>query len=952
MKSILTIGFKELKAWFQSPIALIFLGVFLFVTLFVFFSSEKFFARNIADVRPMFEWLPILLIFLVSAITMRQWAEEKKMGTLEILLTLPLKTWHLVLGKFFAGLALVALALALTLPLPITVSIIGELDWGPVIGGYVGALFLASTYLAIGLCISSRTDNQVVSLMLTLLIGGALYLVGTELVTGFFGIDGAELVSSLGSGSRFTSIERGVIDFRDLFYYGSLAAFFLTLNVFFLEVERIDTASLPGQKRLFAWLATVVLVLANVLLGNLWLAPVTFARADLTKTGEYSISQVTIDTLNQLDEPLILTGYFSDRTHPLLTPLVPQIRDLLKEYEIYSRGAVEVSFVNPNADEAVEEEINEAYGIHSFPFAIEGRHEKSVVNSYFHILIKYGDKYEVLSFADLIDVRVEGQDVEVGLRNLEYDLTRTIKRVTQDFQSLSAIFAKMPTEARLTAYITPETLPEEYKEMPDRFRTVIRKLQEQSGGKLKFEEFDPTKEAGMQQMLYDKYRLRSIPVDLFGTRSFFMHLVLEAGDNVERILPRGEVAEGDLTRALESAIKRSVPGQLKTVGLFTEEPEAPPPNPQLPPHMQPPPPQRDYRGLEQQFGEDFQVEVVTLDDGVVPEHIDILVVGKPGEMTDVQKFGLDQYLMRGGAVIALAGRYKVDTSSRGALAVAKQDAGLSEMLQTWGVSVKDALVLDDQNASFPIPVQERKGPIVFNRVELIPYPYFPDIRKDGFAADHVAVAGLSNVTTPWASPIELNPPEGVEAKALLTSSAKAWISETGDISPNFDLHEDGFAMGTDLKQHILAATLTGQFTSYFADKDSPIWASSGEEGADSTGRTLKEALPGARLAVVASSEIVSDVILQMASGPGGEVHATNLSLVHNLIDWSVEDTDLLQIRASGAFARTLPPMTPEQSMGWEIGNYVIALLGMLLVFFIPWGLRLAVRPIRLQGAGQ
>ena len=131
MSTILTVARKELRSYFLSPVAVIFLGVFLLITLFVFFTSSRFFARNIADVRPLFEWLPVLLIFLVAAITMRAWSEEEKIGTLEVLLTLPLRTRDLVLGKFAAGMLLVVLALALTFPLAIMVSRFGNIDWGP-----------------------------------------------------------------------------------------------------------------------------------------------------------------------------------------------------------------------------------------------------------------------------------------------------------------------------------------------------------------------------------------------------------------------------------------------------------------------------------------------------------------------------------------------------------------------------------------------------------------------------------------------------------------------------------------------------------------------------------------------------------------------------------------------------------------------------------------------------
>ena len=142
MRNIRLTARKELAGFFASPAAFLFLGAFLAVTLFVFFWVDTFFARGLADVRPLFQWIPLLLIFLVAALTMRAWAEERRAGTLVLLLTVPTTPTELVLGKFFGAMGLVAFALALTLPLPITVALLGPLDWGPVIGGYVAALAL------------------------------------------------------------------------------------------------------------------------------------------------------------------------------------------------------------------------------------------------------------------------------------------------------------------------------------------------------------------------------------------------------------------------------------------------------------------------------------------------------------------------------------------------------------------------------------------------------------------------------------------------------------------------------------------------------------------------------------------------------------------------------------------------------------------------------------------
>jgi len=201
MSQIWSVAKKELRSFFLSPVAFIFLATFLFVVLLSFFWVDTFFARNLADIRPLFHWLPVLLIFLVSALTMRLWSDEQRMGTLELLFTLPVKTRDLVLGKFLAGLLLVAVALALTVGLPISVSFMGDLDWGPVFGGYLGAMLLAGAYLAIGLCVSAATTNPIVSLIVSVVSCGALYLVGSDTLTHFFGYRGGNILRLLGTGS-------------------------------------------------------------------------------------------------------------------------------------------------------------------------------------------------------------------------------------------------------------------------------------------------------------------------------------------------------------------------------------------------------------------------------------------------------------------------------------------------------------------------------------------------------------------------------------------------------------------------------------------------------------------------------------------------------------------------------------------------------------------------------
>jgi len=229
---------RELAAYFNSPIAYVFLLVFAGAALFTFFNVGSFFSRGRADLRGLFDAVPFLMVLLVPALTMRLWAEERKQGTIEVLLTLPARDHEVVLGKFLASWALLAVGLALTLGLPLTVAALGDLDPGPVLGGYVGALLLGAAYLAIGQFLSATTENQILAFILTLAVCFALWGVGLETFTGLFSDRGAALLRAVGTGARFESIARGVLDVRDLVYYASLTAFFLAASVGALRVGR------------------------------------------------------------------------------------------------------------------------------------------------------------------------------------------------------------------------------------------------------------------------------------------------------------------------------------------------------------------------------------------------------------------------------------------------------------------------------------------------------------------------------------------------------------------------------------------------------------------------------------------------------------------------------------------------------------------------------------------
>ena len=185
--------------------------------------------------RGYFVLLPWLFMFLAPALTMRLWAEEKKMGTIEFLLTLPLTNWQAVLAKFFSAVVFLAVALGLTVSLPWTVSRIGNLDFGPVIGSYLGAILLGGAYIALGLFISSLTKNQIIAFILALAVCFLLFMVGESFVVSGLPKFLVPIAQFVGLGQRFSNIARGVIDSRDFIYYGSFIWFCLWLNVKALE---------------------------------------------------------------------------------------------------------------------------------------------------------------------------------------------------------------------------------------------------------------------------------------------------------------------------------------------------------------------------------------------------------------------------------------------------------------------------------------------------------------------------------------------------------------------------------------------------------------------------------------------------------------------------------------------------------------------------------------------
>jgi len=242
MQQLTSIFRRELAAYFLTPIAYVFIIIFLVLSgVFTFYLGD-FFERGQADLAPFFDFHPWLYLFLVPALSMRLWAEERKSGTIELLLTLPVTTTAVVIAKFLAAWAFLVVALALTFPVWITVNVLGDPDNGVIVAGYLGSALMAGAYLAIGACFSALTRNQVIAFILSLVVCLLLNLSGfplvLDLVSGWLPEAVVSTIASMSFLTHFQAIGQGVIDLRDIVFFVSILAFFLYANVLLVELKK------------------------------------------------------------------------------------------------------------------------------------------------------------------------------------------------------------------------------------------------------------------------------------------------------------------------------------------------------------------------------------------------------------------------------------------------------------------------------------------------------------------------------------------------------------------------------------------------------------------------------------------------------------------------------------------------------------------------------------------
>ena len=406
MKNIKAVFKREFKAYFDSPVAYVFMVAFLVLAGFLTFGVAMFYERRQADLTPFFFWHPWIYLLLVPAATMGSWADERRNGTAELLLTLPITLWQALIGKFLAAWAFIGIALACTFPVVLTTAYLGSPDFGAVFCGYVGSFLLAGAATAIGVFASALSRSQVIGFVAGLGLTFALLIIGFDpVVTAVanWGVPAAVVnaVASCSLMSHYEALRRGVIDFADLGYYAGVIVFMLT-------AAKVATDAKKSTGGVGLALLAAVIGAACFILSALPL------RIDFTAEKLYTLSKGSKAVLSKLDQEVTIKFYFSSSSAEVpmaLKTYAQQVQNLLKEYELAGKGNLVLEAYDPKPDSDAEEWA-QRYGIEpqtTNPFGS---------GVYFGLVATCGDREETLP---RLSPRSES--------TLEYDVTRLVTRV-------------------------------------------------------------------------------------------------------------------------------------------------------------------------------------------------------------------------------------------------------------------------------------------------------------------------------------------------------------------------------------------------------------------------------------------------------------------------------------------------------------------------------------------
>jgi ABC-2 type transport system permease protein len=386
---------KDLKGYFDQPMGYLILVLFVAAVSWVHFFTGTI-ANNEASLRTLFDFMPFALALFVPAATMRLLSEEQRDGTLELLLTQPLRTWTVLGAKFTAGLIFVSVGIVATIGIPILMETAGDIDAGAAASQYIGAILLSATFVGVGLFTSSLSRNQLVALMLAVAINAVLIVIGLSFLTLTLPSSAAVLMEDLSPITHFRNIARGVIDLRDLIYFASVTILFLS-GAYLMLRGRTLSHSTHLYKNLR--LGVAGLVLGSILAG--WFGASIGGRWDLTEDNLFTLSPATKNLVAELDDLLTINLYISSDPPVQIAGASRDIQNFLRDLDSTSDL---VRVIKHEADKDDESEAKAVTaGVPAVQFQILGQTERGTKDGYLGMTLSYTDKREVIQFVESVD---------------------------------------------------------------------------------------------------------------------------------------------------------------------------------------------------------------------------------------------------------------------------------------------------------------------------------------------------------------------------------------------------------------------------------------------------------------------------------------------------------------------------------------------------------------------
>jgi len=400
---------KELRQYLDNPASYIALVVFLMVWEFLFFRSV--FLVGESSLRILYDYLPWLLLFFAPAIAMSAFSQEKSEGTYELLLTQPVKPLEVVIAKLSAAFVFSLTGLIFSLPIAFSLSSYGQLDWGVYSGQLLSSLLFSLSFLSLGIFVSSMVVSQIGALLLTIGVSFFLILAGSDFITASLPLPLVPILERLSILTHVNSLARGVVDLRDVWYFVSFIAIFVSLTYLTILKNKYG-----NRRDLFRNFQTAVFLFIGIAILTNVIGERIPGRIDLTSGQIYSLSPVSKNILNNLKDIVTITFYASAKLPSQMIPVVRETKDILKDLSVASKGNIKLTYKDPSSDPQAGSEAT-SLGVREVQFNVIGQEEFQLKTGFAGIVVSYADKHEVIPFVQ-----------QTG--DLEYQLISFITKLT------------------------------------------------------------------------------------------------------------------------------------------------------------------------------------------------------------------------------------------------------------------------------------------------------------------------------------------------------------------------------------------------------------------------------------------------------------------------------------------------------------------------------------------